>query len=113
MFEVTISILLIFTALALFLAWFFSNRSKEKERLMLIEKGVDPSELPPPTKIVFSFPWLKMGVLITGIAIGSLLDVTIRSFGFTYGPPLITLLFAGLSMIVAHFLGKDETQKKE
>ncbi|MCH8494948.1 MAG: hypothetical protein LAT57_04860 [Balneolales bacterium] len=114
MFEITVSILLIFTPIALFLAWYFSNRSKEKERLLLIEKGVDLSELLPAPKKSFSFPWLKMGVLITGISIGLLIDFTIRSFGFMTGdPPVVMLLFAGLSMILAHFWGKNDTRKDE
>ncbi len=54
------------------------------------------------------------GVLITGIAIGLLLDFTIRNYGYmTSDPPVITLLFAGLSMIAAHFWGKDDTRKED
>ena len=56
--------------IACFFAWFFTQKSKEDERRLLIEKGYSPSELPDRKSWNFSFPWLKIGVLIISISVG-------------------------------------------
>lgn len=97
---------------ALFLVWFFSHKSQEKERLLLIEKGID---LPPQTRsFSFRFPWLKMGLVISGIAFGMILGmwleeqfpIQVFTTGFIVVP--FTILFGGLGMILAHYLGKEK-----
>lgn len=98
---VTILFVLFFTAA--FFAWFSIHKSKEKERLLLLEKGVSPSELP--SRSTFNFPWLKIGCLITSAVIGLILGMLLESvheIALLLGP----LLFAGIGLIIAHYADK-------
>jgi len=93
--------------ICIFLAWFFSHRAKHKERMMLIEKGLATEE-----KVKegshFSFPWLKVGIIIVGLGIG----LTIISFMAMSGwlqnasvmPLAILVVCGGISMVVANYI---------
>ncbi len=89
---------------ALFLVWFFTHKSREKERLLLIEKGVDVPPMPELVKFNFQFPWLKIGFVIFGMASGMVLGLWLIEriridesviFGLIF-------LFGGLLMILSH-----------
>jgi len=111
----------------LFLAWFFSHRARVKERMMLIEKGIDISNLPQigEFKFKFKFPWLKIGIVITGAAFGVVLGGFLEALQLFQRPegsvpmlirggmlPLIFLyLFGGIGMILAYFLDKPKAQQ--
>lgn len=98
-----------------FLVWFFNQKAKSKERLLLIEKGIDPKDLDFLFKKTTPPQWLKIGIIVVGIAIGTLLSAFYTHFaithrfvvfyGFTVG---IILLFGGLSMILANFFGNSK-----
>lgn len=95
-------ILLAFLTLG-FLVWFTIHKSKEKERLLLLEKGIDPSDLP--ERSTFSFPWLKLGCVITSSVIGLILAL-ILELPFEDSSTIGMFLFGGIGLIIAHYLDK-------
>jgi len=107
--QVTFTILFLAFLSAGFLAWYFSHKSREKERLMLIEKGVEVPEVERGVKFTFRFPWLKIGILITFIATGLIVGIIISEITTSRYPfePIMMLLFGGLGMIMAHYAGRD------
>ncbi|MCK4920726.1 MAG: hypothetical protein KAS71_06755, partial [Bacteroidales bacterium] len=44
---------------AIVLAWYFYLKARNKERMALIEKGADVSEIYSKQEVTFRFPWLK------------------------------------------------------
>lgn len=100
--------------IACFFAWFFTQKSKEDERHLLIEKGYSPSELPDRRSFNISFPWLKIGSVVTTASFGAVLGF----FAVEYlnhierdaaaGPAFLicVLLFGGIGMIIAHYIDK-------
>ena len=49
---------------AVFLAWYFYLKARNKERMALIESGKDVSEIYSKQEIKFKFPWLKLGIIL-------------------------------------------------
>ena len=83
--------------------------------MALIERDKDVSEIYAKREIRFRFPWLKLGILITGIAFGgfvivglSLIPEISKLIGHTEGAPIFVslFLFGGISMIIAHYIDK-------
>jgi hypothetical protein len=113
--ETSIAILLMFFLSGIFLTWFFIHKAREKERLLLIEKGVDLSKLPISGKFRISFPWLKLGIIVTSISTGVLLGTLLMP---VYGDeksglymPIFMFLFGGIGFILASILDKPKEQK--
>ena len=50
---------------AIVLAWYFYLQARNKERMALIEKGADVSDIYSKQEVTFRFPWLKIGIIIT------------------------------------------------
>ena len=104
---------------AVLLAWYFYLQARNKERMALIEKGADVSEIYSKQEVTFRFPWLKLGIIITGISIGVSLAVLLmilmpdNDIMSVPGPLLLIsgVLFGGIAMIIAHFV--DKPRKKE
>ena len=107
---------------AVLLAWYFYLQARNKERMALIEKGADVSEIYSKQEVTFRFPWLKLGIIITGICIGVSLVAILFIISIQNnkkidddfaGPFLIIsgVLFGGIAMIIAHFV--DKPRKKE
>ncbi|HYQ55962.1 MAG TPA: DUF6249 domain-containing protein [Draconibacterium sp.] len=105
---------------AIFLAWYFYLKARNKERMALIESGKDVSEIYSKQKSTFRFPWLKLGVIMTGISFGFLLSFFVTTILFKNWPELrgyesatfifgITFLFAAISIIIAYFIDKPKT----
>ncbi len=97
----------------IFLAWFFYLKAKQKERLALIEKaseGIDFTKLfeRPKRQFKFSFPWLKLGILLFAITFG--VAVKLLFFGRMDDDyaPLFGFMFGGIGMIAAHFSDKKK-----
>lgn len=88
----------------LYLAWFFLRRAKFNERIILKEKGIDIKD---------NATWLRTGIVITGIAIGYFVILIIEKHNYAeLGLGIgIIILFAGLSTILAHFIGRSKAQK--
>jgi hypothetical protein len=99
-----------------FLAWLFYQKARDKERMYLLEKGEkleDIFQIQNRNKFKFIFPWLKMGVVTTGLSFAFLviaflvryLENDVELFmGF-----LITFIVGiclGVSLLINHFIGK-------
>lgn len=108
--QVIFTIIFLAFLVAIFLAWYFTHKSRERERMLLIEKGLEVPEDNGGWNFSFSFPWLRLGVLITAIAVGLVIggilnELTNMRADFT---PIMMLLFGGIGMIVAHYVGKKD-----
>lgn len=98
------------TTAGIILAIYFGVKAKNKERMALIEKGADVSEIykkrEPVKNILF-----KWGIVIIGISVGLLIGNVIASNtgldGFVAYSAMI-LLFGGIGMLVANFLKFDK-----
>lgn len=111
----TTALFFIFFITAIFLTWFFTHRSTEKERLLLIKKGVDYSELPQKEKFRFSFPWLKLGIVITCVSFGILTGLILSIAGLLESDiiiPVLMFMFGGIGLILAHFIDKPDKQNE-
>jgi NADH:ubiquinone oxidoreductase subunit 3 (subunit A) len=99
-------------AIFLFLAWFFVNRAKARDRQFLIEKGINADD--PNLRSSSHFSLLKAGIIVVGIALSlflvGILD-RFASIGATAAFAII-LLFAGSSMILANLIGKKDNGSK-
>mgnify|MGYP000203421767 CR=1 FL=1 len=103
---ILLTILTIAFITAIFLTWFFIHKSKQEERQLLIEKDADLSELPERGISNVSFPWLKIGCVLTLGSIGLLIGVILQGTLKGGGEPLLgMLIFGGIGMITAHFVG--------
>jgi uncharacterized membrane protein YedE/YeeE len=99
--------LTLFVATPLFLAWYFIRRAKFKEKVTLIEKGIDVKDLNLIGENKQYSPWLRIGLIITGTALGALL-VTIVNFKYNTSEAVI-LLFTGVSVILAYLIDAKKT----
>ncbi len=103
---------------AVFLAWYFYIKARNKERMALIEKGADVSEIYKKREIKFRIPWLKIGIILTGIALGWLIAFGLVEFVFDkqkmYQDPSplfgIILLSTAISILIAYFIDKPKTK---
>jgi hypothetical protein len=105
---------------AIFLGWYFYIQARNKERMSLIERDKDVSEIyaRPRREIRFRFPWLKIGIIFTGFALGWLIAFGVAEFGIDkreiQEEPLIfgvIFLFTAISIIVAYLV--DRPKNKE
>lgn len=90
---------------AIFLAIFFSVKARNKERMALIEKGVDISEIYKKKSTGHGF--FKFGMILVGIAIGLVFGVLFSRINLL--PEVASyfsmiLLFGGLGVILANYL---------
>lgn len=88
-------LLLALIALTVFGIFYLYISSKSKERLALIEKGMDPN-------LANSDFWLQLGIIGGGAAFGLIFSGIISS---TYGP-LIAIFFAGAGLVVYNIYRK-------
>jgi len=84
---------------------YVSVTAKNRERMSMIEKGVDPSTfLNKPTR---SYGALKFGLLVIGAAIGLLIgnilaETTVLNQKVAYFS--MSFLFGGIGLVTAHYL---------
>lgn len=109
------AVLLIFFLIGLFLTWFFIHRARVKERLLLIEKGMNLSNFPKNEDVKVKLLWLKIGIVITCISIGLLISALLTDNPyFRYMNDRSTIfifLFGGVGMILAYFTDKPKEPK--
>jgi len=85
---------------------------RRKERMLLIEKGIDaPSLTPKSNRSVFA---LKLGLLFIGVAVGLLLgsvlaEVTTLNEESAYFSMIF--LFGGIGLVISHFIEKKELKE--
>jgi hypothetical protein len=119
-------LVLILLFFVIILGWYFYLKIRNKERMALIEKDKDVSEIYAKRKVNLGFPWLKIGIISTGFSIGwlvalfltSLIPVERTAEGFYRQTideePLaigIVFLFTSISILVAYFV--DRKNNKE
>ena len=102
---------------SVFLGWYYYLQARNKERLALIEKNENASEIFKVREVKFHFPWLKLGMIVAGVGLGIRIAVVgtlitnIRDSGvntlniLTIG---LMLCFGGLGAVVAHFIEKPK-----
>lgn len=106
------------------LGWYFYLKIRNKERMALIEKDKDVSEIyaRPKTSFSFRFPWLKVGIITTGFSIGWMVAILILELiikqprgSYTIAPEAFVLgvifLFTSVSIIVAYFADKPKNKE--
>ena len=96
------------------LSYYFYQRFRNKERMALIDKGVDVSEIYKSRDISFKFPWLRLGILVLGIGSGILvayllidqLPMPSRDQSYQQSVSIILtfslLIFGGLGLILGN-----------
>ena len=108
---------------AVFFAYYFYLKFRNKERMALIEKGADVSEIYKKRDISFKFPWRMIALMIIGIGAGLFFAYI---FTANQPPPLkhanipdgqeivITfslLIFGGIGLLLGNIL--ERTGKKQ
>jgi len=100
---------------SIFLGWYFYLQARNKERMALIEKNADVTEIFKVREVRFRFPWLKLGMLVAGIGFGLGLGIllaiipSIKNAGLEDGLMAgFMLLFGGLGIVIAHFIEKPK-----
>jgi hypothetical protein len=104
--------------------WYFYLKIRNKERMALIEKDKDVSEIyaRPKTKSGFHFPWLKVGIISTGFSIGFIVvEIIMQVFfvnqngQYTRGGDSIGIgilfLFTSVSILLAYFADKPKNKE--
>lgn len=89
---------------SIFLAWYFTHKAKHKERLLMIEKGLNPNEdLNRDGGIKTTL--LKVGIVLVGLGIGLAIIailVEFHAFGKSNAVPMsILALSCGIALIIA------------
>jgi hypothetical protein len=118
--------LMLFTFLLLltgFLSWYIYLKTRNKERMALIEKDKDISEIFARPKANFSFriPWLKVGIITTGFSIGWLVAILVQELinsqsgnnSVNSGAVImgVIFLFTSVSILVAYFADKPKNKE--
>lgn len=119
---IAIFLLLIIFMMIIFAGWIIYLRTRNKERMALIERDKDVSGFYTRKKSNSSFPWLKIGVIATGFSIGWVIAVVISEAGlkrydgsyFIKPEPVILgilFLFTSVSILVAYFVDKPKKEE--
>jgi len=89
------------------LAIYYNVKARNKERMALIERGVDISEIYKKKNNGDGNGFFKFGMVLIGVALGLVSGVIFSKTGFL--PPVVSyfafiLLFGGISVIAANYL---------
>ena len=104
------ALLLISFMVAVFFTWFFIHKARAKERLLMIEKGFDISNLAKSGKFKISIPWLKIGFVLAGASIGATLGIFLREFKIYDMPGPLLFTGGALGIIIAFLRDKPKEQ---
>lgn len=94
---------------AMFGSLFVYLTTRNRERLAMIEKGIDPRTFKP----TFDRLGIKIGLLAVGIALGVLMGQLIsHTTGMYIDMAVFSMifLFGGLGLVLEHFLAKRGTK---
>ena len=108
--RVEILVPLAFFALV-FGSWYIYITTRNKERLVLIEKGADPKLFK--TKDAGSaFRTLKLGLFLIGIAIGIIGGYFLTEGGMEEAPAYFSMIFmfGGIALTSSYFLQKKQPE---
>ena len=101
---------------SVFFGWYFYLQARNKERMALIEKNVNVTEIFKAREKHLRFPWFKIGMMITGVGFGFFLAMFITYYAGIPDPiaePILAgflLFFGGLGIITAYFIEKPKEQ---
>lgn len=99
----------------LFILIYTYLRNKNKERLALIEKGMDASFFFAKKEARTNELVLKYGIFLVGLALGALAGFFLNLFtgivAYVAYPSMI-LLFGGLALIVYYIIDKQKAEKR-
>ena len=94
-------LLIILLLLTVFGIAYLYITSKSKERLALIEKGMDPN-------LAKSDFWIQVGIIAGGAAFGLIIaDIMPGKFG-----PLVAIFFAGAGLVLYNIIRKNKARRK-
>jgi len=94
-------LMILLILLTIFGIFYLYISSKNKERLALIEKGMDPN-------LAKGDFWIQVGIIGGGSALGLIFSDIISS---TYGP-LMAIFFAGAGLIIYNIFRKNKASRK-
>jgi hypothetical protein len=93
--------------ICLFMAWYFAHEARHKERMLMIEKGMDPDAHAVPKGSAL----LKFGIVVIGLSLGVVLIGTLAHFDALVDPDAIPLgilgLSGGISLLIANRVSKS------
>ena len=101
-------------------AWYFTSRARSKERLLLIEKGIDLSEFYKKTKSASYITLKKIGIIVIGFGLAYLagqLTTPHSIIDVVGGPPSaprinygtgVFFVILGASVLIAHYADRPK-----
>jgi len=97
---------------------YISLTTRNRERMAMIEKGVDPKIFTPePRNLkVSQYVTFKWGLFLVGLAVGLFVGMLLEEYaGLPDGPTIISmiLMFGGLALILSYLLRERLEDKKE
>jgi hypothetical protein len=95
-------LLIILVLLTIFGIVYIYVTSKSKERLALIEKGMDPN-------LANSDFWLQVGIIGGGAALGLITDGILNT---GYGP-LMAIFFSGAGLVIYNVIRKNRARNRK
>lgn len=102
---------------SIFFGWYYYIQARNKERMALIDKNADVSEIFRVRRHTFRFPWLRLGMIFLGVGLGLLMALFVSNKtsirdgeGDTIGVLVIgfMMLFGGIGAVVSHFIDKPK-----
>jgi MFS family permease len=103
---------------SIFFGWYYYLQARNKERMALIERNADVSEIFKPREVRIRFPWLTLGMIFSGVGLGFclilflLLIPAIQEINERFEGIMIMgfmFLFGGLGAVIAHFIEKPKS----
>ncbi len=101
----------------LFFGWYFYLQARNKERMALIERNADVTEIYKPRSS--HFPWLKLGMLIAGLGLGFIVTMLLNlssAFQYLHGDARdigfvgSMLFFGGAGVVTAYFIERPNVK---
>ncbi|TFF33981.1 DUF6249 domain-containing protein [Mucilaginibacter psychrotolerans] len=97
--------------ICIFLAWYFTHKAKHQERLLMIEKGMNPNEELNKESGIKS-TMFKLGIVIIGLGIGLAIIailVELHSLGRSNATPMSILgICGGAALVIANRLSSSK-----
>ncbi|MEM9675845.1 MAG: DUF6249 domain-containing protein [Bacteroidota bacterium] len=109
---VLLSVVIITFIVCIFFVWYFQHRAKTKERIVLLEKGVDVEKIftkEQPSQ----FSWLKAGIVAIGLGVAFGFHAILGMLSVHTEPLYLFVLFVcvGASLIIAHYVGREKDKR--
>ncbi len=111
-FGAVLILLIIFGSITTVILGLVYLRNKNKERMLIMEKEIDPEMLKTELK-PSGYISLKVGVFLIGLAVGIIVGALLVNYTFIFPDEQVSyfssiFLFGGLSLILSNFIGKSK-----